>query len=631
MTYGQLFVNEVMVQNTTTISDNLGEFDDWIEIYNSSNTAIDLSGYYLTDNPSNLDKHEIKSGNAALTSVPANGFLLFWADENSGQGENHLNFKLEDGETVLLVAADGTTIISSLSMPSLKDDESYGSISDGAASRRLFQVATPLDSNSSSLDANIQFSVSSRSFVNTFNLSLSTTATGGVLRYTTNGNNPTTSSPAYSGPLTISTTTTVKAAYFFNNGNVSLIKSERYVVMSNALANTSSDLPIIMIHTYNQVLDATNLATTFWSVIEPNNGGRAYGSDEPSFAGRAGMKIRGASSSSFPKKQWRVEIQNEDGSDRDVTLLGMPADADWTLYAPGRYDRGLINNALMYEMSNRLGKYAPRTRFVEVYYNDGNTIGQGDYWGIYILTEKIKVSDKRIDIRKIDANDNVGEDLSGGYMFSLDREEDIITNYTTNYYGNANVGYELRSPNISSITTTQLSYITNTISDFENSLTSNTWLDPNTGYKTKTNIDTWMVPHLLKGLAKEPDGFHLSFYLQKDKNELLEAGPIWDFDRAINSVDSRSQGPTGWDTAWLNDQTGWQGNVYYWKGGVNSGAYINQMVDDPDYETLIYDSWFEWRRNNILQTSEIHMLIDSMANLLTESQVREFNRWGRLT
>ena len=625
MTYGQLFVNEVMVQNTNTISDNFGEFDDWIEIHNTSNIPIDLSGYFITDN-NDLNKFEIKSGNAAETTVPANGFLLLWADEDSNQGENHLNFKLSDGESVTLVNQDGVSIIHSLTIPSLKDDESFGLISDGSSNARVFGVSTPLSPNPSSLDANILFSVTSRSFVNNFNLTLSTTASGGVLRYTTNGTDPTSSSAVYSGPLSISNTTTVKAAFFFNNGNVSLIRTERYVKMSSSMGSASSDLPIIMIHTYNQTLDATNLKTTFWSVIEPTNGGRAYGSDIPAFSGRTNMKIRGASSSSFPKKQWRCEIQNEDGSDRDETLLGMPAESDWVLYAPGRFDRGLINNALMYEMSNRLGKYAPRCRFVEVYYNEGNEIGTEDYWGIYILMENIKIGNNRVDINKLDPIDNAGDDLTGGYMASLNWVSDFTTPYTESYYGNATRGYELEGPSASNISATQLNYFKSELVDFENALTSANWLDSSTGYKTKTNIETWTAPHILKALAKEPDGFHLSFYLQKDKNDLIETGPLWDFDRAINSTDTRSADYFGWDTSVPGSSA--QGNVYYWKGGVNAGAYINQMVNDPDYETLIYDHWFDWRRNSVLDLSNVHALIDSMANDLTESYVREFNRWG---
>ena len=199
--FGQLHVNEAMVQNTTTIADNFNQFDDWIEIHNSSASAIDLAGYYLTDDPTNLDKHEILSGNSTLTTVPANGYLIFWADEDGLQGINHLNFRISDQETILLVDPNGQTIISSLILPNLRDDESYGRVLDGSATSRIFEVATPLQSNGLSLDTDITFSENSKAFAGSLNLSISTSATGGALRFTTDGTNPTSTSSIYAGPV----------------------------------------------------------------------------------------------------------------------------------------------------------------------------------------------------------------------------------------------------------------------------------------------------------------------------------------------------------------------------------------------------------------------------------------------
>jgi hypothetical protein len=617
----QLVINEALVQNVSSIIDNFNEYDDWIEIYNSGNSSLDLSGYYITDDPTNLDKHEIDSGNSALTTVPANGFLILWADEDSSQGENHLNFKLSDGETILLVDPDGQTIISTLVLPSLKDDESFGRISDGGTTTRIFEIATPAQPNSSSLDANIVFSESSKTFVNTFNLVLTTTATGGILRFTTDGTDPTNASSPYTGPISISATTTVKAAYFFNNGNASLLKTERFVKMTSSMANASSDIPMVLIHTYNQILDQSTEKTTFISVIEPNNNGRANGDDPPSIASRAGMLIRGASSSNFAKKQWRVEFQNEDGSDKDVEMLGMPADGDWVLYAPGRFDRSLITNPLMYEISNRLGKYAPRTRFVEVYYNEDNTLEESDYWGIYVMTERIEVNKDRVDIKELEPSDNSGEALTGGYLASLDRQKDIQTPYIEALF--PSFGIEMRSPDIGEITSTQLTYFENELLDFENTLTSPNWLDPMTGYRTKINMESFVIPHMLKAFSKEPDGFALSTFFQKNRNGLIEAGPVWDFDRAINSIDLRSQLTDGWASS-HPDRAGRD----YWMDYDNGRAYIRELVNDPDYETLVYDSWYEWRRNDILETNELNALIDSLVNVIAESQVRNEARWN---
>jgi len=623
----QLYINEISANNETSIADAQGEYDDWIEIYNAGNTTVNLADHYFTDDLNNRTKWGIPATDATKTTIPANGYLLLWADEQITDGEDHVDFSLNSsGETVYWFNTDGTTLIDSLNYPSLSKDVSYGRSTDGNSSLQYFSASTPLAANASSVDVQIFFSETSQTFIGSLSVTLSTNANNGVLRYTTNGAEPTSNSSIYNGVITITGDVVLKVKYFFNNGIVSNTVTERYITMSSNANNISSDLPIILIDTYGQTLDENNMKNTFWSVIEPNNNGRAYATDPASYAGKAGMKIRGASSAGFTKKQWRVELRNEDDTDLKVDLLGMPADSDWVLYAPGRFDRALINNALMYELSRKLGYWAPRTRFVEVYYNSGNNLSSNDYWGVYILMEKINIDEDRVDIAKLKTTDNAGEELTGGYLFSLDRNNDFSTVYTQNYYTNPSDGFVLKEPDNNEITSMQLNYIYSKANEFGNALTSSNWLHPTLGYKNFTDIKTWMAPHILKALAKEPDGFHLSHYMYKDKNGLVNAGPVWDFDRALNSVDGRSIDPTGWYPV---GSDGFQGNCHYWKPNTQrKGAFINEMVNDPDYETLFIDKWFEWRRDGVLKTSELNAIVDSMANVLNESQVRNFNKWN---
>ncbi len=123
----QLLVNEIMAKNDTTIADQDGEFDDWVEIFNPSMEVVDLSGLYLTDDPDNLTKWQFPAG----TSILPAGFLLVWCDNDIEQTGLHTNFKLSAaGEFVGLSAVDGVSIIDSVSFPSLPDDYSYGRIWD---------------------------------------------------------------------------------------------------------------------------------------------------------------------------------------------------------------------------------------------------------------------------------------------------------------------------------------------------------------------------------------------------------------------------------------------------------------------------------------------------------------------
>jgi hypothetical protein len=95
----KVVINEVMPKNTTTVADQNGEFDDWIELYNNTNIEIDLTGYYLSDNDENNTKWQFPAG----TKIAAKGYLIVWADNDTEQAGLHANFKLSaDGERVVL-------------------------------------------------------------------------------------------------------------------------------------------------------------------------------------------------------------------------------------------------------------------------------------------------------------------------------------------------------------------------------------------------------------------------------------------------------------------------------------------------------------------------------------------------
>jgi hypothetical protein len=100
-----IVINELLPVNTTIMPDQNGEYDDWIELYNLSGSEKNISGYFLSDNKDHFSKWEFPSG----TTIPGNGYLIIWADDDSAQVGLHANFKLSSlGEEVLLSAPDGT-------------------------------------------------------------------------------------------------------------------------------------------------------------------------------------------------------------------------------------------------------------------------------------------------------------------------------------------------------------------------------------------------------------------------------------------------------------------------------------------------------------------------------------------
>ena len=123
-------INEVQSDNRGTIADPAGDFEDWIELRNLTDAPIDLSGFHLTDDAERPDRYRIPEG----VTIPAKGHLLFWADDDSGEGPEHLNFRLDSaGEFVGLFGPDELSSIpvDQVEVPALRENHSYARERDG--------------------------------------------------------------------------------------------------------------------------------------------------------------------------------------------------------------------------------------------------------------------------------------------------------------------------------------------------------------------------------------------------------------------------------------------------------------------------------------------------------------------
>lgn len=138
-------VNELSASNNSLsgISDEFGNADDWIELKNGGSTPIVLAGYFVTDNPNNLTKHQLSLTDIASVTIPANGYLILWADNETSQGGNHLDFALSaSGEYFALVMPDGKTIVDDISFPPLRTNTSYGRTEDCKGAWIVFETPT---------------------------------------------------------------------------------------------------------------------------------------------------------------------------------------------------------------------------------------------------------------------------------------------------------------------------------------------------------------------------------------------------------------------------------------------------------------------------------------------------------
>ncbi|RQW09983.1 hypothetical protein EH222_03205, partial [candidate division KSB1 bacterium] len=233
-----LVINEVLASShSLTLDPKYKQFADWIEIYNSGTTAIDLEGSYLTDDFSQPRKWRISDE----AIVPAKGYLLFWAD---GMNDSlHTNFKLSnDGEVVGLYAADGS-VIDTLTFGAQESDISYGRRIDNPTILLFYEQPTPRAANAtpglptSQQSGAVAMNEPSGFYANSIRVTMSAP---GTIRYTTDGSTPTRTSREYTTPLAITSTTVLKARAFAANLLPGPIATRTFFIDENVTLPTFS-------------------------------------------------------------------------------------------------------------------------------------------------------------------------------------------------------------------------------------------------------------------------------------------------------------------------------------------------------------------------------------------------------
>lgn len=187
-----LFINEVLASNDNSILDNNGEASDWIEVYSSMPSTINLNGYFFTDDINDLTQSEIESD----IFINSSEYKVFWASGDSDNGDYHLDFKISSsGEWLALVAPDGLTIIDSISFGEQKTDVSYGKVSYDLAENKYLSPTTPNANNGTSNSylgflEPPNFSDEAGFFDNDFNLTLSSVEPSANIIYSLDGSEP---------------------------------------------------------------------------------------------------------------------------------------------------------------------------------------------------------------------------------------------------------------------------------------------------------------------------------------------------------------------------------------------------------------------------------------------------------
>ncbi len=401
-----------------------------------------------------------------------------------------------------------------------------------------------------------------------------------------------------------------------------IVNQTKILAESKKVNFTSSNLPIVIINTYGQNIpyDDPRIVADM-GIIYNGIGTRNYVSDPfNNYSGKISIEIRGSSSAGWSKKSYGLETQNNDGSNRSVSLLGFPEENDWILYAP-YYDRSFLRNVLVYKLANEMGWYASRTKFCELVLN-------GAYKGIYVFMEKIKRDKNRVDIAKLNPDEITGDDVTGGYIIKIDKEPEkpgFDSNYSPFPGAWQTIRYQYHYPKANDIVPQQEEYIRNFLDEFEDVMSGSNYADPLNGYPRYINVESFIDYFILNELSKNVDAYRLSAFFYKDKDSnggKLTAGPAWDYNFSFGNAGY-------YDSQYIHN---WQLDFFTENSDFKQGDYWQvpfwweKLVNEPTFAEQLQNRWQQLRQN-ILNITRIHQYLDAVADTLDEAQQRNFEIW----
>ncbi|MHA3775381.1 DUF7453 family protein [Verrucomicrobiota bacterium sgz303538] len=626
-------ITEFLVSNQTGIQDDDGDHSSWIELWNASTTSkAIMTGWKLSNG--------FNEWTFPAVEIAPEDHMLVWA---SGKNRTkptaplHTSFTLaQDTGNLALIRPTNTVSSSFTSYPAQQVDVSYGRDGVNPTLTGFYAKPTPGETNNyngSGVSGKLVVSEPSKTFTGSFTVTLAQAkpVDGAVIRYTTNGTVPLTSSLQYNGPITVSSSQIIRARVFTPGLLPGETESRAFMLLDANSSNFSSPIPVILISNFGLGTppESGDQNGYMW-VFEPGPGGRTRLTSTPTLVTRIAMDRRGSSTLNNAKFNLNVEARKaRDNDDQDISLLGMPEGSDWVFSGPFEFDRTLVHNPFIYALSNSIGRRAMRTRMAEVFIDvDGGAVtftggASGNYFGVYNVMEKVRRDKERVDIQNLKEYDNTAPALTGGYIVKVDRKDTGEVGFSTPHESAAvgTLGLAYYEPKEVEILSPQRDpqeqYIKNLFTAFDTACFGATFTNPVTGYAAYLDVDAAIDHHLLNVLPMNVDALRLSCYITKDPGGKLTYGPVWDFDRSMFAMNDsgRSDNPLAWAPSSGTDFF----NYAWWK----------QLFSDPDFYQKYIDR-FAVLRKDAVSDANIQSLIDSLnASITDEAVSRDLARWGK--
>ena len=299
--------------------------------------------------------------------------------------------------------------------------------------------------------------------------------------------------------------------------------------------------------------------------------------------------IRGRGNSTWfnPKRPYQIKF------DTKTSILGLPEDRKWVLLAEYS-DKSLMRNKIAYEMGAISSlDYTPKGEYVEVFLNN-------EHKGTYVLAQKVEESNNRV---------NIGDE---GYLIEIDQDyrvdpDDVFftpTIFTQQYYTNV---FNIKAPNIS-YDTPEFILIEDHINSFEAVLFGPDFTDPDVGYRSYIDMDSFVDWFLINEIAKTVDArWYSSIFFTYIPGGKIKMGPIWDFDLSYGNVNyADSQYTEG-----------------YW---VKYNPWFSRMFEDPYFENLVSERFNFYYQN----LDNFNTKIDEFSSYLSVSQSYNYDIWQTL-
>jgi gliding motility-associated-like protein len=385
----QVKINEYSCSNIAGPTDAYGENEDWIELYNTTATNINLTGWYLSDKASNPTKWQIPSG-----TINANGFkMVYCSGRNTVNGQElHPNFKLTqtDNEWILISNTLGTIVDSIKIVRLTKSNHSVGRSTNGAIDWKLFTTPTPNANNTGAVNFYTPtpvMSLASGFYPGAQSVTLTCSDPAATIRYTTDGSVPVNTSTLYSGPIAINATTMLRARAFS-------VELTSFTASATFFINVNHTVPVVSIAGAGTGSLASLLAGNanlspqgFFELFEENGTFVDKGEGE--------FNKHGNDSWAYPQRGLDFIMKDQFGYNGDIDHQIFPNktrdEFQRIILKPGASDNypfenggAHIRDAFVHTLSQKAGlKMDERTwRPCVLYVN-------GQYWGVYELREKV--------------------------------------------------------------------------------------------------------------------------------------------------------------------------------------------------------------------------------------------------